>query len=133
MQLTKFTDYSLRCLMYLSETNDKYVSIKTIAVHYNISYEHLTKVVHNLSSIGYIESRKGKNGGIKLLVNVNNLRLGDLVEVLESNMNLVECFDKKTNTCKISNNCKLKYYLYDAKKAFIDSLNKYTIQDIART
>lgn len=62
MQLTKFTDYSLRCLVYLSARKDSYVSIRTISDYYNISYEHLTKVVHNLSNLGYVESKKGKNG-----------------------------------------------------------------------
>lgn len=129
MQLTKFTDYSLRCLMYLSNADGKLVSIRTISEHYNISYEHLTKVVNNLVNLGYVEGKKGKNGGVRLVADVNKLRLGDLVVILEPNMNLVECFDKKNNTCKIINNCKLKHYLYDAKKAFIDSLNKYTLKD----
>lgn len=130
MQLTKFTDYSLRCLVYLSARKDSYVSIRTISDYYNISYEHLTKVVHNLSNLGYVESKKGKNGGVKLLADASKLRLGDLVEILEPNMNLVECFDKKTNTCKIINNCKLKHCLYDAKKEFINSLNQYSLQDV---
>lgn len=129
MQLTKFTDYSLRCLMYLSNADNRLVSIKTISEHYNISYEHLTKVVNNLVNLGYVESKKGKNGGVRLVADVSKLLLGDLVVTLEPNMNLVECFDKVNNTCTITDHCKLKHYLYDAKKAFINSLNKYTLKD----
>lgn len=118
--------------MYLSNADGKLVSIRTISEHYNISYEHLTKVVNNLVNLGYVESKKGKNGGIKLVTDVNKLRLGELASVLEPSMNLVECFDKKTNTCKIIDSCKLKHYLYDARKEFINSLNKYTLRDAAK-
>jgi len=130
MQLTKFTDYSLRCLIYLASKENEFVSIKAISEHYNISYEHLTKVVHNLSILGYIESKKGKNGGVKLASNAKDLRIGNLVKKLEPNMDIVECFNDNTNTCKITSNCKLKHALYNAKQAFIDSLNQYTLRDV---
>ncbi|MBP9721993.1 MAG: Rrf2 family transcriptional regulator [Gammaproteobacteria bacterium] len=129
MQLTKFTDYSLRCLIYLAHKENEFTSIKTISEHYNISYEHLTKIIHNLSVLGYIESKKGKNGGVKLANNVNKLRIGDLIKTLEPNMNLVECFDHETNTCKITDSCRLKHYFWGANKAFIDFLNQYTLKD----
>lgn len=85
MQLTKFTDYSLRCLIYLSGKQDSYISVKHMSEYYNISYQHLTKVVHTLSLLGYVESKKGKNGGVKIANKVTNVRLGDLVVELEPN------------------------------------------------
>lgn len=133
MQLTKFTDYSLRCLIYLANQQGNVVSIKNISEYYDISYEHLTKVVHTLSSFGYIESKKGKNGGVKLAEKTISVNLGDLIVKLEPNMDLVECFDNKTNTCRITNTCKLKHYLHNANKAFIASLNKHTLQDVAQS
>lgn len=131
MQLTKFTDYSLRCLIYLSGKQDNYISIKHMSEYYNISYEHLTKVVHTLSLLGYVESKKGKNGGVKITDKTTNVRLGDLIVELEPNMDIVECFDSKTNTCRITSSCKLKFYLNDAKKSFINTLNKYTLADVS--
>lgn len=129
MQLTIFTDYGLRALMYLAARPEKMCSVREVAEHYGISYNHLVKVVHKLSQIGLISSAKGKGGGIKLAVRADTLRLGDLVRMLEPNMDLVECFDKDRNTCRITSSCTLKHYLFDAGKAFIDNLNLHTLED----
>lgn len=129
MQLTIFTDYGLRTLMYLAAKPEVIVSVREISDHYGISYNHLVKVVHKLSQIGLIASAKGKGGGLKLAVQPHTLRLGDLVRMLEPNMDLVECFNKEKNQCRITSSCTLKHYLFDAGKAFIDSLNHHTLAD----
>jgi Rrf2 family transcriptional regulator, nitric oxide-sensitive transcriptional repressor len=129
MQLTLFTDYGLRSLMYLAANPEQRCSVRDIAEHYNISRNHLVKVVHRLSQLGYITSTKGKGGGIQLAHEAENLRLGDLVKTLEPNMDLVECFNKETNTCTVVNGCTLKHYLSDANKHFLDSLNQHTLAD----
>jgi len=129
MQLTLFTDYGLRCLMYLAGNPDKLSSVKEISEYYKISLNHLIKVVHRLSQLGYIETSKGKGGGIRLAEGARDLRLGDIVKQLEPNMFMVECFDAATNTCRITQTCHLKHYLFDASNAFIDTLNKHTLGD----
>lgn len=129
MQLTVFTDYGLRSLMYLAAHPDKVCSVREIADHYGISRNHLVKVVHRLAQLGYVSSSKGKGGGITLAKGMMSLQLGDLVRTLEPNMNLVECFNRETNTCKIESYCQLKHLLADANKAFIDSLNRNTLAD----
>ena len=129
MQLTTFTDYSLRVLMYLSANPDRLSNVKEIAEYYDISRNHLVKVVHRLAQLDYITTTKGKGGGIQINESTMQKRLGDLVNMLEPNMNIVECFDKKTNTCKITNACKLKLYLFEAKQEFINTLNKKTLAD----
>lgn len=129
MQLTVFTDYGLRSLMYLATNPKKKCSVREVAEHYGISRNHLVKVVHRLAQLGYITSSKGKGGGIQIAQDAEALRLGDLVCKLEPNMYLVECFDLKTSTCTVVNSCRLKHYLVDANIAFIDSLNRYTLAD----
>lgn len=129
MQLTFFTDYGLRTLMYVAACSKNSTSVKEIAEHYDISRNHLVKVVHRLSQLGYIETTKGKGGGIKIAKNTEKLRLGDLIKELEPNMNMVECFDAKTNTCRITGSCQLKHYLFEATQNFIDTMNKYTLAD----
>ena len=129
MQLTIFTDYGLRALMYLAAQPEKICSVREIATHYSISYNHLVKVVHKLSQIGLIVSSRGKGGGLKLAVKPDTLKLGDLVRMLEPNMDLVECFNKETNECRISSACTLKHYLFDAGKSFLESLNRHTLAD----
>jgi Rrf2 family nitric oxide-sensitive transcriptional repressor len=115
--------------MYLANNDEQPCSVRGIAEHYGISRNHLVKVVHRLSQLGYITSTRGKGGGIKLAKEATMLRLGDLVRKLEPSMDLVECFDRATNTCKVTADCQLKHYLADANTAFMESLNQYTLAD----
>src|SRR5690606_14832642 len=95
MQLTTFTDYGLRCLMYLAiQPTDELSSVKEISEHYGISRNHMVKVVHRLAQLGHIKSTKGKGGGICLNVDADTFYLGDLVKALEPSMAIVECFDQ---------------------------------------
>jgi len=129
MQLTTFTDYSLRAMMFMAQHRDRLCSVKEIAEYYNISRNHLVKVVHRLAQFGYVESQKGKGGGIRLAAHARGLRLGDLVARLEPHMHLVECFGPE-NKCNITNTCKLRHVLRGSQQAFIASLNDYTLADI---
>lgn len=132
MQFTRFTDYSLRVLMYLGIHSERLCTVREIAEYHGISQNHLVKVVHNLSQLGYIASSKGKGGGIKLLKVANEINLRDVIMELETNLTLVECFDEKTNTCRVTEGCGLKHILYEALQAFTDTLGKYTVADTIR-
>ena len=133
MQLTIFTDYGLRTLMFLAGQQGRLCSVKEVAEHYGVSYNHLVKVVHKLAQLGYVETIKGKGGGIRLAPGAEKHRLGDLVRMLEPNMDIVECFNRDTNTCRVSESCHLKHYLFDAKQAFVTSLNERTLGDTVIT
>lgn len=130
MQLTKFTDYGLRTLMYLAQTPNERASVKDISEYYGISRNHLVKVVHKLAQLKYITSTKGKGGGLSLNPQTLKLTLADIVLELEPDMNIVECFNKLTNTCRITDTCMLKHRLYEAQQSFIDTLHKSTLEDI---
>ncbi len=130
MQLTQFTDYSLRTLMYLAEHPDKLCTIGEIAEWYGVSKPHLVKVVHNLAKLGYIKSVQGKGGGIALNKPISEINIGHIVRDTEPNFNMVECFDKKNNTCKITNNCKLKHVLYGATESFLNMLDQHTLGSV---
>ena len=129
MQLTIFTDYGLRSLMYLAVNEGRLSNVREIAEHYDISRNHLVKVVHRLAQLKYITSSKGKGGGIRLTHRPDTLLLGELVRALEPNMDLVECFNRQTNKCRVVHGCTLKHFLADANKAFLDSLNQHTLAD----
>lgn len=118
--------------MFLAARTDRLCSVREIADHYGVSYNHLVKVVHRLSQLGYVQSVKGKGGGIKLAKDAMTLRLGDLIKALEPNMDIVECFNRDTNTCRITDICQLKHYLFDANNAFISSLNDHTLADTVK-
>lgn len=132
MQLTSFTDYGLRSLMYLAACTERLSSVKEIADYYGISRNHLVKVTHRLAQLGYIETSKGRGGGIRLARDARKLHLGDLVNAMEPNMNIAECFNRDTNTCLITNTCQLKHCLFEASRAFTDVLNKYTLADVIK-
>lgn len=116
--------------MYVAARSENTASIKEIAEHYGISRDHLVKVVHRLSQLGYIETTKGKGGDIKIAKGKENLRLGDLIKQLEPNMNMVECFDVKTNTCWITGLFQLKHYIFKATQNFINTMNKYLMNPL---
>ena len=118
--------------MFLAAHPTRLCSIREVADHYEVSYNHLVKVVHRLSQLGYVQSVKGKGGGIKLAQDAMTLKLGEIVKMLEPNMDIVECFNRDTNTCRITNSCQLKHYLFDAKSAFIASLNNRTLADTVK-
>ena len=132
MQLTQFTDYSLRVLIYLARLPAPGVAtVSDIACHHAVSRHHLVKVVHNLASHGFIQTTRGKGGGMQLARPARMIGVGEVVRVTEPNMNLVECFDPKVNLCRIVRGCFLKAILYEARRSFMQVLDQYTLADAA--
>lgn len=129
MQLTQFTDYSLRALIFIALKKEK-CNIKEITAAYSISNNHMTKIIHNLSKLGMIKTVRGKNGGISLAADPTEVNLGALIQKLETNFDLVPCFNKEKANCCIAPICKLKNVLFEAKNAFLNVLNQYTLVDI---
>ena len=132
MQLTRYTDYSLRVLAYLSLKNDCAVTISEIANYYDISRNHLVKVVHHLASIGFIKTTRGKGGGIRLAHKPEAICIGDVVRQTEPNFDIVECFNHTNQPCVIEPLCTLKMSLHEASQSFLAVLDKYTLADAVR-
>ena len=131
MQLTIYTDYTLRVLIYLGvQPEGKRSNIKDIAEFYKISNNHLSKVVYELGKQGIVETVRGRNGGIKLAIDPAEINIGKIVRHTESPINLVECFDEEKNTCKISSACRLKGILNEALNAYLKVLDSYTLKDL---
>ncbi len=129
MQLTQYTDYSLRVLIYLGLNPGKRATINEIARVYDISRNHLVKVVHQLSQNGWITTIRGKNGGMYLSFPPEHINIGTVIRQTEPHMNLLECFDKPSDKCTISSACTLKHVLYQARKAFMNVLDQHTLAD----
>ncbi|GIN13363.1 HTH-type transcriptional regulator NsrR [Shouchella clausii] len=131
MQLTSYTDYSLRLLLYLAlQPKHKLSSVKQVADIYHISYNHLTKVTHELGKLGLIETVKGRNGGIRLAKEPEEINIGEVVKQTEDNLELVECFNRETNTCILNPACRLKGVLHEALAAYLQVLEQYTVKDL---
>ena len=129
MHITRYTDYSLRVLIYLAAEGDRLATIQEIADSYDISKNHLMKVVHQLNKKGYIETIRGKKGGMRLHMAPQDLNIGILVRETEQDLSIVECFSSK-NACKITPVCGLKSMFGEALKAFLEVLDRYTLADV---
>lgn len=130
MHLTRYTDYSLRVLIYLASHRDKLATIGEIATHYGISRNHLMKVVHQLGANGYIDTLRGKGGGIRLARPPEEIVVGKVVRSMEENMAIVECFTPNTCDCILAPGCLLKNALDEATQSFLATLDLYTLADL---
>ena len=130
MQLTRFSDYALRVLMYAHAVDGRLVAIEEMAEAYDISRAHLMKVVNGLTRTGYLAAVRGRSGGVRLALPATEIVLGDVVRATEPDMALVECFSTG-NQCIITKCCKLQGVLDDALRAFLTVLDKHTLASIA--
>ena len=129
MQLTRFSDYSLRVLLYLAAHDGRVVSVDEVSRAYGVSKHHLVKVVQRLVEEELVASSRGRGGGLRLKRPPAEINVGALVRATEPHLNLVECFDHEANTCPIDSACGLKRVLRDAQRAFLDVLDRSTLAD----
>ena len=130
MQLTRFTDYSLRVLIQLGNHPDAHATVAGIAEEFGISRHHLTRVVHQLGLRGYLETVRGKGGGFKLARRPESIRIGDVVRDMEPGFELAECFRPGESGCSLLPACALKPALAEAGRAFLASLDRFTLADL---
>jgi Rrf2 family transcriptional regulator, nitric oxide-sensitive transcriptional repressor len=133
VRLTVYTDFSLRVLIFLALKADGLATIAEIAEAYRISKNHLMKVVHQLGVAGYVETVRGKGGGLRLARPAEEIVVGQVVRRTEPDMALVPCFDPATNSCAILPGCALRGILSEAKVAFLSVLDRHTLADLVRS
>jgi Rrf2 family transcriptional regulator, nitric oxide-sensitive transcriptional repressor len=130
MQLTKFSDYALRVLMYAHAAGGRLVTIEEIAASYGISRAHLMKVVNALTRAGYLTAVRGRAGGLRLAVPAGEIGLGDVVRASEPDFALVECMSGN-GACVIGSCCRLPAVMREALSAFLAVLDRHTLGGIA--
>lgn len=130
MQLTLFSDYSLRVLLYLAAHRGRRVTLQEIGEAYGISQNHLVKVVQRLVELELVLGHRGRGGGLELSCEPITVNIGAVLRRTESQQSLIECFDAKTNTCPIAPKCGLKGMLWEAQSAFFETLERYTLADL---
>lgn len=129
MRLTLHTDYAVRVLIYLALNQDKLVTITDISDKYSISKNHLMKVAQELVHHGLVISERGRNGGLRLSRQPEEINLRHVVEKMEPDFTLVACLDPSRNNCKIIGACGAQPIVMEAREAFLEVLQKYTLQD----
>lgn len=132
MRLTVYTDYALRLLMYVAVKEDGFATIAEIAERYDISRNHLMKVTHQLGLGGYLETVRGRSGGLRLARPAADINLGDVVRHTEQDMALVPCMSPADAVCAIRPSCQLKRALDRATVAFLDVLDEYSLSDLVK-
>ena len=130
VQLTYFTDYALRVLIYAAVRPGARCLTIDVATAFGISRHHVVKVVNELQHLGYLRTTRGREGGFALANPPDQIRIGEVVRRTEGTMTLVECFDRDTNTCPLSRACGLKGVLREAFGAFLAVLDGYSLADL---
>lgn len=145
MRLTNYSDFALRTLIYLAvrPDRDELATINEIAEAYQISKSHLTKIIHQLAQLGFIDSVRGKNGGIRLARPPEQINLGEVVRHTEKDFDIVPCFEVRErdlndepnrigSPCAIQPVCQLQHVFAKATQAFIEVMSTYTLADITQ-
>jgi Rrf2 family nitric oxide-sensitive transcriptional repressor len=131
MRLTLNTDFSLRVLIHVGLCGDKLTTINDIAQSFGISQAHLMKVVNDLSQKGYLETVRGRNGGIRLMQEPRHINIGQVVRDTENQLDVIGCLEQK-GYCPIERACLLRCALRDATQAFLAVLDAYTLADLIK-
>lgn len=132
MELSRFTDYSLRMLIYVGLHPDRNVTVSEVAGAYGLSENHLVKVAHRLATAGYLSSTRGRSGGLRLGAAPEIIGLGEVVRTTES-LALVECLGADGGSCPINGACVLKKVVAEARDAFLATFDQYTLADLLRS
>ncbi len=129
MRLKRYTDYSLRVLIYAGLHGDRKVTVDEISKNFDISRNHLVKVVHGLSGKGYLKTVRGKGGGMYLARPAGVIGVGEVIRAMEGTIEIVECHDPP---CPIAPMCRLKDVLAAARRAFLNELDRHSIADLIK-
>lgn len=132
MRLTLHTDYALRVLMYVGVKRDRVSTIPEIVERFDISKGHIMKVVHHLAQKGYLETIRGKRGGMRLARKPEQINVGAVVRDMEEELGVLGCLQGRKGYCRIEECCLLRSALRDATNAFLATLDRYTLQDLVK-
>ena len=132
MRLNVQSDYALRLLMQLAVQDGELVTIAEVAERFGVSKNHLMKIASVLARQGYIESARGRLGGLRLARPAGQVRVGEVIRCTEADFAIVECFQEGKSQCLITPCCKLQRVLGEAVEAFLAVLDRYTLEDLVR-
>ncbi len=130
MRITKRTNIAVRLLMYCAANAERLVTKSEIAERCNISENHLAQVINQLGQLGYINTQRGRNGGMSLGRSAAEIRIGEVFRHVEGDLPMVECFADADNTCPLVQACRLKLALTNAQKAFYETLDEVSLDSL---
>lgn len=130
MRITRFSDIGIRALIYLAHADEHraLVTAAEISRQFDIPLNHMVKVVAQLARCGWIQGVRGRNGGLLLLADPTNLRLGSVLQQLQGDNELLSC---ETQHCQLSKNCFLRWAMAAGLRAFYETMNRYVLADLS--
>jgi Rrf2 family nitric oxide-sensitive transcriptional repressor len=131
VHLSKFADYSLRVMVLAAARSPGGLSVDDLVAAYGVSRHHLVKVVQRLGQLGWLETKRGPGGGLRLAAGAEAVTVGEVVRRTEPSLALAECFDGARNRCRLTPVCRLKGVLAAAQGAFFERLDEVTLGDLA--
>nr|WP_306263755.1 iron-responsive transcriptional regulator RirA [Pararhizobium sp. IMCC3301] len=130
MRLTRQTNYAIRMLMYCAANDGQLSRVGAIATAYGVSDLFLFKILQPLVEAGFMETVRGRNGGIRLAKPAGSISLLDVVKTTEENFAMAECFEDDGTDCPLLGSCALNGALHEALDAFFAVLGRHTIDDL---
>lgn len=130
MRLTSFTDYSVRVLIYAAKKDGELASIREVFEAYEISSNHLMKVVHLLGKGGFLHTVRGKNGGFRLGKEPKDINIGAVIRYTEDDLTIVDCMSSNEDSCSLKDECRFGDVMGEALQAFLTTVDKYTLEDL---
>lgn len=131
MQLTRHTDYAFRVLIYLaSQPAQTLTTIQDISSCFEISKNHVMKVVQTLVKAEFVHSVRGQSGGLRLACEPSAINVRQVIEATETVLAPVNC---KVPVCRLAQNCELQGVLFEAQEAYLSSVERYTLEDLIRS
>lgn len=128
MQLTRFSDYALRLLMYVARADgSRPITIAEVGQQFEISHHHLVKVAARLSKLGWVTATRGRHGGLELGPQAHQLTIGTILRELEGHKPVIDCDNPP---CALNGSCRLRRALDDAEQAFYGALDTVTLADV---
>lgn len=132
MQLSTYSDYSLRVLMYAALRDPEWMTVDEVAGAFGISRHHIAKIVHDLRRSDHLQTQRGIGGGFRLGRTPGEICLGDIVRLGEESETVMDCRDQFQQPCRIFPACRLKGVFDEAAAAFFSVLDSYTLADLVR-
>lgn len=130
MRLTRFTDYSLRLLIYIAGAQRDRVTIAQAAKAFGVSENHLVKVAHELGRAGILDNARGRGGGLRLAAPAESISVARIVRIAEGRDIPADCFDPQADACPIAGHCRLEHVLGEAFGSFYAALERHTLADL---
>lgn len=130
MRLTTRTNLAMRALMFCAVNEGRYVRKHEIATTCNASENHLAQVVNTLGQLGFVDTQRGRSGGLRLARSMDKISVGQVFRAFETGVPFTECFDPEVNTCPLAACCRLRKALVQALEAFYSSLDGVSLADL---